>query len=293
MPIRKIVFVHGIGDQTGPEFADPWKEEVLRNFPQLAGTCEFHGLYWEDLRKEAADRYPLIERNFASVLSQFKRDELRALLDNEAYNLVNSYIMDVLVYVGLPDMTLHFQNGCFTRLRKLTEGHEAETLIIAHSLGAAMMPQVTWMVRQHTGSIPYHSLLLLASPLGFRSPIQWAISDFVEVMGRLSGTDRGKTLRAFAAAWTGPRRIQFFRNANDIVCSDVQFSLLGGKRDIIPVQQGFDAQDIKKLTEGKAGCHHEVTFGKADVLSIGKNHDPVTYMQQPQFRSALQDLLNQ
>ncbi len=294
MSVKQILFVHGIGDQA-PDFAEDWKKEILKSFRGLDRKVAFKSLYWEDLRREAAKRYPVISRNFATVLESFGLRGLKSLLDNDNYRLIHSYVMDVLVYVGLPDMTLYFQNGCYEKLRALTRGAERETLIISHSLGSAMIPHVLWRIRQNTGAIPYHSLILLASPLGFCSPIDWAAADFLEVMGRISRTDRAATLKSFALAWTriGDNRLHFLSNSNDVVCSDARFELPGGViKDIIPVRQGFDDEEVALLLAAHAGSHRQVTFGGADVGALGANHDPLAYFRQPEFQTILEGLLH-
>jgi len=293
MPVKQILFVHGIGDQA-PDFAEDWKKAILKSFKGLDRKVAFKSLYWEDLRREAAKRYPVISRNFATVLDNFGLKGLKGLLDSDNYRLIHSYVMDVLVYVGLPDMTLYFQNGCYEKLRALTRGTERETLIICHSLGSAMIPHVLWRIRQNTGAIPYHSLILLASPLGFCSPIDWAVSDFLEVMGRMSGTDRTATLKSFALAWTriGDRRLHFLSNSHDVVCSDARFELPGGIKDIIPVRQGFDDEEVSLLLNAHPGCHCQVAFGAADIGALGRNHDPLAYFGQPEFQTVLEGLLH-
>jgi hypothetical protein len=294
MPLKRIIMVHGIGDNNGPAFSNSWKAEMIKAFPQMEAGIEFKSLYWEDMLREAATRFPLIEQNFATVLQDFGIGELKAILDSQNFKVVQSYIMDVLAYVGLPDMTLYFQNGCYQRLKDLSAGAERETLIIAHSLGAAMIPHVLWRMRQNTGSIPFHSLILLASPLGFSSPFNWAISDFLEVMGRISGTDRADTLRSFALAFTrnGDKRLHFISNVHDIVCADARYEVLGMTKDLIPVRQGFDDKEWALLAEAHEGCHHQVDFGAAELGAVGNNHDVVAYIQTQEFRDVLEGLLN-
>lgn len=293
MPIKRILLVHGIGHQT-PTFSDSWVEAIQAAVPRAKVGIEFKGLWWEDLRQKAAERYPIISRNFASVLEGFGIKELKQILDSKTYQLVHSYIMDVLVYVGLPDMTLYFENECFKRLKALSQGREGEALIISHSLGSAMIPHVLWRIRQNTGSIPYHSLILLATPLGFASPIDWAIADFLEIMGRGSRTDRAATLRAFALAFSrnGDNRLHILSNRNDIVCSDARFPLLGDRRDVIPVRQGFDDDEVALLNAANPGCHRQLAFGEAEAGCVGGNHDVFTYFRQPEFKIALESLLD-
>ncbi|HLP41768.1 MAG TPA: hypothetical protein VK465_09700 [Fibrobacteria bacterium] len=293
MPIKRILLVHGIGHQT-PTFSDSWVEAIQAAVPRAKVGVEFKGLWWEDLRQKAAQRYPIISRNFASVLEGFGIKELKQILDSKTYQLVHSYVMDVLVYVGLPDMTLYFENECFKRLKALSQGREGEALIISHSLGSAMIPHVLWRIRQNTGSIPYHSLILLATPLGFASPIDWAIADFLEIMGRGSHTDRAATLRAFALAFSrnGDNRLHILSNRNDIVCSDARFPLLGDRRDVIPVRQGFDDDEVALLNAANPGCHRQLAFGEAEAGCVGGNHDVFTYFRQPEFKTALESLLD-
>lgn len=287
--------VHGVGDQKA-SFHESWKDEILRIFPELKDTCEFQGLEWESARDRIQAKYPLIQENFSSVLAAFNLASLQAVLDNESYKLVMGYVMDVLVYVGLPDMTLYLQKLGLERLDALAKGREGETLIIAHSLGAALMPHVLWYLYQFTAAIPYHSLILLASPLAFTSPplITVAVPSMLDTMGKLSGeTSRTKTLEKFAKAWLfkGANRLHFLANDNDIVCSDVQFPFAGKQMDIIPVRQGFDDPELKALTDNNPGCYHPVSFGKPQINSIGDNHDVVTYIRQPVFTEIMKGLL--
>ncbi len=286
--------VHGIGNQTGPDFCDSWRDQILSDHPELKGSCDFIGLYWEDMRQEAAKKYPVIQQDFASLLqNSFDLEALNALLSDENYQLASSYVMDVLLYVGLPDMTLYFLNGCLERLKTLAGGREAETLILAHSLGSAMIPHVLWRLCNFTGSIPFHSLILLASPLGFESPLESLLPDFLEVMGKMSGTDRPQTLRDFALEWSfkGEQRLHFFANENDIVCSDALLNVNGTLRDLIPVRQGFSDSEIQSLQDGHAGCYHKIAFGKPEISSIADNHDVLAYLQHPEFKAVFSALI--
>ena len=294
MPVTRIIMVHGIGNSKDASFADSWKAEILAQFPELKDKVKFIPFYWEDLLEQAAAKWPPVDNGFKSVLDQFGLTALKEVLDAKGFAVASSYAMDVVSYIGIPDATVYYQNECALRMSALAEGKESETLIIAHSLGAAMIPHLLWRIRQNTGAIPFHSLILLASPLGFASPIEWALGDFLEVMGRLSGTHRAATLRSFALAWSriGDKRLHFISNTNDIVCHDARFNVAGKIVDIIPIPQGFTDEEVAMLQDANEGCHHQVTFGGGEISCIGDNHDVVAYIRQPIFKDILKGLLH-
>ena len=294
MPISRIIMVHGIGNAKDESFADSWKAEILKSCPELNQGVEFRPFYWEGVLETAAKKWPLVGSGFKAALDMFDLDNLKAKLTAQSFEVAQSYAMDVVSYVGIPDATAFYLNSCALKLDALAPDKKDETLIIAHSLGAAMIPHLLWNICQNTGSIPYHSLILLASPLGFASPFEWVVGDFLEVMGRLSGTDRATTLRAFAQTWSGigDNRLHFVRNTNDIVCHDARFNIAGDIIDIIPIPQGFTTDEVALLNRANKDCHHQVTFGSQDIGAIGDNHDVVAYIKQPIFTSILKGLIN-
>jgi hypothetical protein len=294
MPIKRIIMVHGIGDQKDASFADDWKKEIIRAFPRLEKDVVFKALYWENLRQDALKKWPPIDPGFAKALESFGLAQLENVIDGDIYKMVANFATDVLNYVGIPEATTYFLNGAIVNLEILAEGQETETLIIAHSLGAAMIPHALWLMRQNTRTIPYHSLILLASPLGFSSP-DWSFGDFLDAMGKISGAaNRIETLHNFAKAWsrTGDRRLHFIRNSNDIVCSDAVLNVAGIARDFIPIQQGFDDEEVAILEKAHEGCHHLVTFGGDDSSNVGDNHDVINYLKTKAFQDALGGLLD-
>ena len=210
--------------------------------------------------------------------------------------------MDVFVYAGLDDMWLKIQDQCALKLdtlRKDDNGNEiydpADTILIGHSLGAAMLPHLVWRECAYDGSISYRGMILLASPLGFKSPYPGVCQDFLQRMGGLAGGTRENTLARFARAWNkvGDNRLRFICNEYDIVCSDVKYTIPGTGQlvDLIPLQQGFNPAEINILNREHTGCVQFITFGKRDPAKIADNHDVLTYLKQPEFVEALDGML--
>lgn len=299
MGSKLIVVAHGIGD-TKEGFEHEWRAAMENNID--LGDAEVKGLWWEDVLKEIEDRYPLLSENMGDLLSLCAFPKLKELLENESYQTIMDFMMDVLVYVGLDDMWLKIQNQCAMKLdalRKDDQGNEiykeSDTILVGHSLGAAMLPHLVWREYALSGVIPYHGLILLASPLAFESPLPGLCQDFLQRMADLYGDTREATLTDFAGAWdmVGDGRLRFIINDNDIVCADVAYTIPGSGKtvDLIPLRQGFNAEERAILNTEHPGSVDVISFGEPTPYHVVANHDALTYLQHPAFIKALEGLL--
>ncbi len=299
MSEKLIVVAHGIGDAK-PDFFEAWRDVMAANHDLSGVTVK--GLYWEDVLQKVADKYPVVSGTLGEIVEMCGFPNLKKWVGNASWKIFQDYIMDVLVYVGLPDMWLMIQDQCALKLAALRQNDdgsaafsEQDTILIGHSLGAAMLPHLVWREYAFTGSIAYRGMILLASPLGFESPNAQICKDFIQRMGEIFGGDRTSTLDRFARAWDmgGKNRLRFVSNENDIVCSDVKYTLpvTGQVVDLIPLRQGFSPSETALLNSKHTGCVAFVSFGERDPAKIVANHDVLTYLKQPSFNTALAAML--
>lgn len=289
---KLVIVAHGIGDFKA-DFYKEWEDVIRTNNP---GDYEVAGLFWDDVLDKVAEKFPLISQNFADAVARFGFNELQKVLSSDSFNKLKEYFMDVLVYTAMPDMTNYIQTTCALRLNQIVhdKGYAKDsTILVGHSLGAAMLPHVVWLERNATGSIPYGGMILLASPLGMESPIPLVIKDLLDVMPGNERRERKKMLRRFATEWalTGADRLHFLINGNDIVCSDTKLKAGPIAQDLIPIRQGFNSEEIDVLIAASSGCVHTFTEGSADVRDIVSNHDVKKYLNRAEFTSAFQGLL--
>lgn len=292
MPDQKlVVLTHGIGKYS-PGFSKPWADILKKNHnPSLFQVKE---LLWDDVLAKIEAKYPIISSDFAEVLGAFNLGEIKPLLNDKTYQLVNAFVMDILVYV-LPDMCQYILGQCQMKLTDLCGGDKGRTILIGHSLGAAMLPHLVWDENKNTGAIPYIGLILLASPLGIKSPIPGIMDDLLGILGKIQGGDRITTLKYFAGAWSGvgDNRLHFLINRNDMVCWDAKFKLPNNTvQDIIPVQQGFDGAELDILEKASPNCTHLFTDGTNELHSIVGNHDAELYLNRPEFKTAFDSLIH-
>lgn len=296
---KLIVVAHGIGD-TEKGFEKEWKA-VLDAHHDLSSVV-VRGLWWEDVLQDVANRYPLVSRQFTGILSMCGFSQLEKLAGSDKAKLFLDYIMDVLVYVGLQEMWLHIQNKCLEKLDTAIKGdatnegfEEKDVILIGHSLGAAMLPQLVWKQYARTGFIPYRGMILLASPIGFESPKPDLCQDFLQRMGVLLGGTRTNVLEGFSKAWrsVGKNRLKLVCNENDIVCSDVKYEIPGTGQlvDLIPLRQGLNPAEIALVNAHNPNAIEFISFGRPNPKKILANHDVCTYLAQPVFNNALEVLL--
>ena len=289
---KLVVAVHGIGDQP-PDFATEWEAVLRRNHPH--GDFQVVGLWWQDVLQKVAEKYPLVEKQFAAALTQFGFSELQKVLDSAGYAMVNELFMDVLVYIAMGDMTHYIQTEVALRLQRLI--HDAgvtpeETILLGHSLGAAALPHVVWDERNHIGYIPYGGMILLASPLGMVSPIPGVIKDLLGWMAGDSGMDRTAMLTAFAREWN-EGALRFLINTRDIVCCDARFAIGGVEKDLIPLRQGFNVEEIGVLNRENPGSVVRFSQGSADPRDVVHNHAVTLYLERPEFQRAFDALVGE
>lgn len=297
---KLIVLAHGIGD-TPEGFHMAWEKVISRNVD--LSNAEVRGLWWEDVLDKVETKYPLLGGSMADMVEACGFPDLEKWIGGDDYKLFHDYMMDVLVYVGIPEMGQFIQDECVKKLDALrcdAEGGQkyaaSDTILIGHSLGAAMLPQLVWPNFIYTGSMAYRGMILLASPLALVSPVPNICGDFLGRMGEAArGSDRNTVLRRFAAAWDmgGEGRLRFICNENDIVCSDVKYKVPGKDElvDLIPLRQGFDPAETKLLNDAHSGAVQVITFGKRDPRKVVDNHDVLTYLKQPAFINSLSFML--
>lgn len=297
---KLIVVAHGIGN-TAEGFHEAWAKVIGKNVD--LSNAEVRGLWWEGVLDKVEEKYPLIDGTMADVVEACGFPDLKKWIGNENYGTMHDYLMDVLVYVGLPDMWQYIQDKCLESLDALRRDDDGkpqyaagDTILIGHSLGAAMLPQLVWRNFAFTGSMAYRGLILLASPIALVSPAPKICGDFLRRMGGIfGGSDRNEVLRRFAAAWDmgGPGRLRFICNDNDIVCSDVGYPIPGTDKivDLIPLRQGFDPAERALLNGEHDGAVQVIHFGKPDPRKVIENHDALAYLKQPAFIDALTPML--
>ena len=291
MPEKKLVIVvHGMG-VAKEDFADIWAEELYKNH----GTDRFEvkGLWWEPVLDEVMDKYPLISENMANAIAKYNFPQMKDILENNIFQEVHDHIMDILGYIGLPNMSVYIRDWCFNKLDEITYDRKKETIIVAHSLGSVMIPHITWYEYIKTRGIPYLGLILTGCPLGIRSPIP-GVPGPLTLLCNESDTDREKTLKNFARIWylKGEKRLTFILNKYDIVCSDVKYPIGNKKIDIIPVRQEFTKSEKKALLKGHPDCIKEFYEGEPNPAKIVDNHDKCLYLNRQEFKDAFEALLS-
>jgi hypothetical protein len=306
MPTKLVVLVHGIGDARDG-FHKEWQKvmEESATVKKKLQNVTVKGLLWEDILGTVADQYDFGSGPLGEILDMCGFPKIGKLTAEKNWIAIKDYMMDVLVYVGLQDMWTTIQNQCSAKLDALrsdSTGKEifkkTETFLIGHSLGAAMLPHLTWREYTHNGTIPYAGMILLASPLGFESPKRKICQDFIQRMAQMLGMnedDRVEVLRRFAGAWNkaGKNRLRFINNDNDIVCSDVKYEIPGSDElvDLIPLRQGFNPTESEAVLKAHADSLKVIAFGERKPAKIAANHDVLEYFRQPVFEEAISTMI--
>jgi len=287
-----VVVTHGVGNHP-EDFYLAWEEILRAHHPD--GDFQVVGLWWEDLLEKVAEKFPIVEDEFADVVAAFGFGQLAKLLDSSTFDQVRDFFMDVLVYLAMGEMTDYIQTSVALRLKEVLrdQGAEAEeTLLIGHSLGAVSLPHVVWRERNAIGYIPYRGLILLAPPLGMASPLPSVIKDPLGAMPGVHGMDRLQILTAFAREWD-EGALHLLINRHDIVCADVRFPVGGVAVDPIPVRQGFRDAELAVLEAECAGSVSRFTQGAADPRKVAANHDVALYLQRPELDGAFAHLIGE
>lgn len=310
----RIIAVHGIG-QHAADFHQAW-EDALRE--ALADTdtdtdIQVLGLHWSDEQDQVADRFPVASERLQGVMSRIGVGAVGDFRDSDAYKVIHSHVYDVFAYSFLHELRHYLQTQALRDLLQLVQGHEEETAVVAHSLGSALTVHVAALMRRIADTLPFRGAVLLAPPLGIRSPIsgipdplavtpdsalptdilgldgmtpeeqiQWAKTR--DYGATLDEAAREEILLKLCNDWP-TRRLHFVVNKNDIVCSDVQFRIGNMHRDVISIKQGYSERESAIINASQS--FHEVTFGKPEFGSIAANHDAITYLGLPEVATAL------
>ena len=295
---KLIIFAHGIGDAPkGFEQewinAIDWQTIIGKKFEDQSEVIA-KGLRWEDVLDEVEKQYPLLNTD---LLAKIGFTAFNSWVDNHVWNMFNDYFMDVLVYTALDEMWVYIQDECVKKLNKIVVDNnvsKADTILIGHSLGAAMFPHLVWRECVDNGAIPYRGMILLASPLGFESPDQNLCKDFLTRMGEISSETRAEVVRNFSKMWrmSGENRLRFIANKNDIVCSNITFTVSPGVSYKLPMNMSFNNAEIASMNAPNAGCFQPISFGKPEPTQIVENHNPLKYMKDQTFIDALKAMLS-
>lgn len=301
MSQKTIVVAHGIGVHAAG-FEKDWQEDLEK---AAAGTGvdigKVRGVYWDDIQTELANHFPVVSQNLNAALGELGLPTVSE--DSAVYQGLENYVMDVVFYL-MHEMGTVLRTMCAERLEAVCAGEEGDTILIGHSLGAAMLPHVVWWrYGTKTHNIPYHSLILLASPLGMASPVPDRVPDPLEIMRQLAPTiptkNRLEMLRRFAGVWcgVGDERLNFISNLNDLVCADVTYDdlpdlppLLAGQQILPQLRKGFTEDEIAEIT-AQNQIVKQFTSGAPKVKAILNNHDVHLYLRSAPFRQVFQRLL--
>lgn len=290
MSNKLVIVAHGVGN-TNADFWREWEDKLHANHPR--GDFTVKGLWWDDVLDRVANQFPVVEEDFADAVDRLGFGALKELFDSDAYDLFHEIAMDVLSICAMGEMAHYVYSTCSLRLKNLVGNRSRSTILVGHSLGAAMLPHIVWMERNAINDIPYHGLILLASPLGMKSPIPGAIKDLMEVMAGITGQDRLTVLKKFAREWffKGDDRLHFILNDRDPICSDVVMKIGPKELDPIPIRQRFTEKEEKTLEKANPGCLKRFAAGSTDVKKVFGNHASMGYLDRPEFQTAFEKLL--
>ncbi len=297
MSQQKLVIVaHGIG-RHAEDFKKQW-EPFLLPLAQATGVkLQVEGLWWDDIQQALDEKYDISAT--ATALAGQLGFPLQA--GGTAYQQARDFYKDVFFYLCAHEMSTFLQIECAKKLRRLTKGQEGHTLLIGHSLGAAMLPHVIWRRFGSTGENLFHSLILLASPLGMCSPLPGLVADPLEIMRKLikeyQTASRTELLGAFGDCW-GPQRLNFINNRRDLVCAEVTYedSLpniphVYVKGHLLPdIQKEFSGQEIEAVATARQTVQ-KFAFGEARLKAMVANHAVEVYLASPPFKTTFRRLL--
>lgn len=292
MSQKLVVLAHGIGDNAAG-FSKEWEKILRKNHPKAKfKTAEFA---WEDILEEAEKQYPLCSKQAQIAFRRLGFGLPQTALNSEARKFISDVAMDILTYVALGDMNRYMRAKCSIRLEDIRIKQKAakeDVVLIGHSLGAAMLPHIVWDYYRNGGAIPWHGLILLASPLGYQSPFPEIIPDPLAAMiGDHVNLGRTDVLREFSNAWRrrGENRLHFLINQHDMVCWDAEFDGTGDPLSFI--RQGFSPAEMAALGEANLGCLHLFKSGKPKLTQIAANHSCAMYLNRPEFIRAFDELM--
>lgn len=292
MSQKLVVLAHGIGNHAAG-FSKEWEAILRQNHPKAKfKTAEF---VWEDLLDQAMNQYPLCSKQAQIAFRRLGFGLLEQVFTSDVYKTISDGAMDVLTYVALGDMNRYMRAKCSVRLEEIRIKQKAakeDVVLVGHSLGAAMLPHIVWDYYRNVGAIPWHGLILLASPLGYQSPFPDVIPDPLAAMiGDHTNLSRTDVLREFSAAWRrrGENRLHFLINQQDMVCWDAEYNGTGDPISFI--RQGFNPAEMAALVEANPGCVHLFKYGKPKLTQIAANHAGEMYLNRPEFIRAFNRLL--
>ncbi|MFK7740055.1 MAG: alpha/beta fold hydrolase [Planctomycetota bacterium] len=313
----RIIAIHGIGDHPA-DFHRDWADVLRDEFG--SGECEVLGLRWTEDQRRIANRFPVLSQRLTGLAGRLGAGMDDSLRQSTGFQLVQQYVHDVFTYAALHDMRHLVQTEAMRQLRQLSGGDRAgDTVLVAHSLGAALAVHAAQLEKRVVGRIGWRGLVMLAPPLGVRSPLPnvldpLAVTPDSRVPTNLQGgldehladeritwaeprsrplghkpdeAERLAILRQICSNWLpcGADPLHFVVNRNDMVCSDVRFDVLGRSIDPVSIKQGYSDAEQTLLKNGASW--HSVAFGEPKLDAIAANHDALTYLQQPETLAAI------
>lgn len=305
----RVIVAHGIG-QHDKDFHEEWKVEMERAHPD--GDFEVVGLWWDDLLDKVGSRWRIVSERLADRLTQIGFDQLNQLRSSTAGEILREFVMDVLVYAVLGEARSYLQTACAIRLLKLAPD-PANTVLIGHSLGSALLTHLVALENREMGAIGYKGMILLAPPFGARTPIT-GIGDLVEltptvprpsadnpflaVLGLDPGTvandqpfTRSEILGQVADTWAvrGARALHLLLNERDIICSEARFKVGSKLIDPLPfMTTGLDARERSALARANL---IEFKGGGDKIGDLAKNHAVSLYLKRAEFEKVFKELV--
>lgn len=256
--MKKVICVHGIGDAKN-NFYEEWEAILRKNHPDK--EFEVSGLYWEDISDEwlsTIDANPIPKR-LSKILNL---GWLSNFLSSNELKTFSDFFFD---FAGLAYSDA-YRDDLIKKVRKRLEDlyEDEDTILIAHSLGAAILPQVLMYEKSVNEEIDnFSGVILMASPLGIRTPLPSKTKDMLDILcyytyGKYPSNEKKRlaTLKSFAGIlrYAANRKLTFLINPQDIVCSDPKFEinldnvLDKGMQEILKLLPGlipnFDLNDI-------------------------------------------------
>lgn len=300
MAKKLIICAHGVGDHQ-KDFYTSWEEVLVRNHD--ADRFKVVGLHWDDIQDELYDKFFDLPEELQALAEDTFLENVYMYLDNPDNEHLVAFLKENAFDAASYLLLKEFRNAilwpkCMVRLLELINAHKTyQPVLIGHSLGSVMLTHTSWFIRQETGSLKYHDFFLIGSPIGLRSPVQ-LIPDFLNLLADVGNhASRLDALSIWAGEWYHPRRnrLHIIINENDPIAWDVKAAIeVEGvlmDLDIIPIRQGLDAKEIKRIEEANPETVKRFTEGDNALSELIGNHDALMYLDSDPFKSAFDAML--